>query len=178
VPGSTVDIFPTLLEVAGVKALEQSQPLDGMSILPLIDGKMTDRAKPMGFWSFPARGQSMRSRQMLATQLAAQRNGKPPPSPPNDATQRKARAATALKILENSGLVGHAAWIDNQYKLHRIPSSEPSLAKYTLYDLATDPAEANDLAGQMPDRVAKMKADLNQWQRSVVRSIAGEDFKP
>jgi arylsulfatase A-like enzyme len=178
VPGSTVDIFPTLLEVAGVKALEQSQPLDGMSILPLIDGKMTDRAKPMGFWSFPARGQSMRSRQMLATQLAAQRNGKPPPSPPNDATQRKARAATALKILENSGLVGHAAWIDNQYKLHRIPSSEPSLAKYTLYDLATDPAEANDLTGQMPDRVAKMKADLNQWQRSVVRSIAGEDFKP
>jgi arylsulfatase A-like enzyme len=178
VPGSTVDIFPTLLEVAGIEAVKQPQPLDGLSILSLIDGKMTVRAKPMGFWSIPARGQSMRSRQMLAAQWMAQRNGEPPPSPPNDATQRKARADAALKILEKSGLVGHAAWIDNNYKLHRIPTSKPSLAKYTLYDLAADPAEANDLAGEMPDRVARMKAELNQWQRSVVRSIASEDYPP
>ena len=176
VPGSTVDIFPTLLEVAGVEH-QQPQPLDGISFLSLIDGKMTRRAKPMGFWSFPARGQGMRSRQMLAAQLEAQRANAPLPPPPNDATQRKLRAEAASKILANPGLVGHAAWIDNQYKLHRIPGKDPNVARYALYDLAADDSETNDLADSMPDRVARMKAELAQWQQSVVRSIAGEDYK-
>ncbi|HJN08510.1 MAG TPA: sulfatase-like hydrolase/transferase [Pirellulaceae bacterium] len=176
VPGNTVDIFPTLLDIAGIDAVNQPQPIDGLSILPLIDGKMTDRAKPMGFWSFPARGQGMASRKMLAAQLAAQRSGEPLPPPPNNASQRKVRADAALEVLAKPGLVGHAAWIDNQYKLHRIPTSDPSSAKYTLYNLAVDTAEANDLARKMPDRVARMRADLNRWQQSVVRSIAGDDY--
>jgi arylsulfatase A-like enzyme len=175
VPGSTVDIFPTLLEVAGVDQ-QQPQPLDGLSIVSLIDGEVTRRAKPMGFWSFPARGQGMRSRQMLAAQLEAQRAGSPLPPPPNDAVQRKARTAAASKTLANTGLVGHAAWIDHQYKLHRIPGKDPNIARYELYDLAADVTEANDLADTMPDRMTRMKAALAQWQQSVVRSIAGEDY--
>jgi len=177
VPGNTVDIFPTLVEVAGIDAATQTQPLDGVSIVPVIDGARRDRAKPMGFWSYPTRGQGMRSRDMLEVQLAAQAKGNALPPPLNDAGQRQKRATDALAILQNPGLVGHAAWIDNRYKLHRIPLADPSQAKYQLYNLEADPAEANDLAGSLPDRVTRMKADLDAWQQSVVRSIAGEDYR-
>ncbi len=46
---STPDIYPTLLDIAGV-SVEGQPVLDGISILPLIDGQMQSRTKPMGFW--------------------------------------------------------------------------------------------------------------------------------
>lgn len=72
-------------------------------------------------------------------------------------------------------LSGHAAWIDNQYKLHRI-ADKAGQAKYALFDLAQDPAEKNDLAEGQPDRLARMKSELEAWQKSVVRSLNGEDY--
>src|SRR5205085_154241 len=42
------DLYPTLLDIVGVKVAKQP-PLDGISLLPLFDGKMTERPKPMGF---------------------------------------------------------------------------------------------------------------------------------
>ncbi len=43
-----MDIYPTLLEITGVKVPNQP-PLDGISLVPLLDGKMTQRPKPLGF---------------------------------------------------------------------------------------------------------------------------------
>jgi arylsulfatase A-like enzyme len=52
VPAVTSDIYPTILDIVGYKAPNQVQPIDGISILPLIDGKMTQRPRPIGFvWS-------------------------------------------------------------------------------------------------------------------------------
>jgi arylsulfatase A-like enzyme len=49
-PSSTVDIFPTVLAAAGLKA-EGSRPvLDGVSLLPLFDRKMETRGRPIPFW--------------------------------------------------------------------------------------------------------------------------------
>lgn len=42
------DIYPTLLEIVGVQMPEQP-PLDGISLLPLLDGKLTERPQGMGF---------------------------------------------------------------------------------------------------------------------------------
>jgi len=55
VPANTVDIYPTLLELTGARP-EVRLPLDGTSLVPLIDGKMTARSKPMGFWDYPIQG--------------------------------------------------------------------------------------------------------------------------
>jgi arylsulfatase A-like enzyme len=52
VPACTSDIYPTILEIAGVKVPNQVQPLDGISILPLLDGKLTERPQPIGFWHY------------------------------------------------------------------------------------------------------------------------------
>ena len=50
-PCSTSDYFPTVLDVLGLKINGQPQPIDGVSLLPLIRGKMTRRPRPIAFQS-------------------------------------------------------------------------------------------------------------------------------
>ena len=49
VPCSTLDIYPTVLAATGAKADKQIQPLDGINLLPLFDGQMTERGKAIPF---------------------------------------------------------------------------------------------------------------------------------
>ena len=48
VPCGHVDIYPTLLDITGV-TMPNQPPLDGISLVPLLNGTMKERAKPMGF---------------------------------------------------------------------------------------------------------------------------------
>lgn len=50
-----VDIYPTLLDIVGVK-VPQQPILDGVSLVPLLDGKMTERPKPIGFMLWNNKG--------------------------------------------------------------------------------------------------------------------------
>ena len=47
VPACTMDFYPTALDLLGIKMPDQIEPIDGMSLLPLIDGKMKRRPKPI-----------------------------------------------------------------------------------------------------------------------------------
>jgi arylsulfatase A-like enzyme len=49
-PCSTLDMYPTILEATGAVAQNQIQPIDGVSLIPLFDGKTDTRAKPIPFW--------------------------------------------------------------------------------------------------------------------------------
>ncbi|MBN2313910.1 MAG: sulfatase-like hydrolase/transferase, partial [Sedimentisphaerales bacterium] len=51
VPCSTCDYFPTVLDALGFRIKGQPEPIDGVSLLPLIEGKMTERPLPIGFES-------------------------------------------------------------------------------------------------------------------------------
>jgi arylsulfatase A-like enzyme len=104
----------------------QVEPLDGISLVPLLEGAMKERPRPIGFWQGYG-------------QLSAK--------------------------------VGRAAWNDNRYKLVR-----PAGDKYEFYDLAVDPSEEKDLAAEHPEIVKRMKAELQDWQESVIRSSRGEDY--
>jgi arylsulfatase A-like enzyme len=126
VPVVTSDIYPTLLDLLGVKVPNQIEPLDGLSVVSLLDGKMTERPRPIGFWHGGG----------------------------------AARDA------------GHAAWTDNRYKLHKFKANQ-----YDLYDLVADPNEQKDLATEKPEIVARMKANLDAWQESVMKSNRGEDYR-
>lgn len=48
-PVNLVDLFPTVLEAASVDVPSDVGELDGVSLLPLFDGKWKAREKPMGF---------------------------------------------------------------------------------------------------------------------------------
>jgi hypothetical protein len=68
---------------------------------------------------------------------------------------------------------GHSAWNDWPWKLHRIDGMT-----FELYHLEKDPEETNDLSSDPihRERLERMKAELDAWMRSVIRSLNGEDY--
>jgi len=50
-----IDIYPTLLELTGVK-VDRQPVLDGVSLVPLLEGKMTERPRPIGFLLWNGKG--------------------------------------------------------------------------------------------------------------------------
>lgn len=49
VPAVTMDILPTLAEIAGVDLSEDARPLDGISLRPLLGGGSIERPQPIPF---------------------------------------------------------------------------------------------------------------------------------
>ncbi|HAM09751.1 MAG TPA: N-acetylgalactosamine 6-sulfate sulfatase, partial [Bacteroidales bacterium] len=169
-PSFTSDIYPTLLEIAGVTMKAQT-PLDGISLVQLIDNKIRTREKPMGFWQFPARGKVTPSAKLMAELLKEQEAGLTEVAdslPDSDAGE--------IKIKYDGDLYpGHSAWLDWPYKLHRI-DSENREPLFELYNLETDPGETNDLSASMPEKVISMKKGIEAWLKSVVNSLNGDDY--
>jgi arylsulfatase A-like enzyme len=66
---------------------------------------------------------------------------------------------------------GPSAWNDQQYKLVK-----PKPDVWELYDIAADRTEKQNIATEKPEIVARMKAELEAWQQSVIRSYHGEDY--
>jgi len=169
VPCVTSDIYPTLLDIVGV-TMPNQPPLDGVSLLPLIDDKMTERPKPIGFWDHAQGGHSTPSAKLMAELLQAQQAGReidPHTFGPN--------AHKVTKQYPLDQFPGHAAWLDWPWKLHRI--ERKGSPKFELYNLADDPGEKNDLADAQPDRAGAMKAELEAWLTSVVHSLNGDDYR-
>ena len=145
---NTCDIYPTLLEIAGVKPLDQP-PLDGISLVPVIEGSVERRPKPMGFWAYRIGGIRTPSAAWMAELLAAQRAGGD--LEPYEASRRAAKLPDPPYPLDK--FPGHAAWIDGDWKLHRIEKPDGQIA-WELYNLAADPAEQHDLSPTDPARAA------------------------
>ena len=161
-PCGTVDIYPTVAELTGASVKKQVAPLDGVSPVPLIDGSMQTRMKPLGFWVHPARGIQTKSDDILK----AMRSG----------TATGAESAGKIeKQFPETAFPGPSAWIDGDYKLHR-KQSKAGNAEYSLFNIASDPQEKRNLAAHEPKRVARLKAGLKEWLKSVVRSLNGADY--
>ena len=170
VPCNTSDIYPTLLDIVGVR-IKKQPVLDGISLVSVIDGKMKSRPKPMGFWDYPMGGISTPSKKFMSELLAAQKKG----DEAGDRSRLRLEAGKIAKKYPQDSLPGHSAWLDWPWKLHRINAKKG--VKLELYNLADDPEERNDLAGRKPDLVKTMKVKLEEWQKSVVRSLNGEDYR-
>jgi len=155
VPCCTSDIYPTIVDLLGLTVPNQVQPIDGISLRELIDGKMKRRPKPIAFWKYSA-GQERKNPSYL----------------PPEALKGWWRTFTnrTHPTPATKGFAGEAALIDNQYKL--LKGSKGA----GLYDLAADPGETKDLTKSKPDLAAKMTAELEVWQASVERSLSGMDY--
>jgi arylsulfatase A-like enzyme len=118
-PCVTSDYLPTVLDAVGIDPPDRPEPVDGVSLLPLLRGETDERSSPIGFQT---------------------------------------------PTLADAG--GDAAVVAGDEKLLR-PGED---ADYQLYDLASDPYETTDLADERPDRVAELRAWLDDWRVSCARS--------
>jgi hypothetical protein len=56
-------------------------PLDGVSLVPLLDGKAESRPRPVGFWDHPTPGVATPSKPWMDELLAEQKVGREPTDP-------------------------------------------------------------------------------------------------
>ncbi|MFK5920695.1 MAG: sulfatase-like hydrolase/transferase [Verrucomicrobiota bacterium] len=168
---NTVDIYPTLLEIAGIK-VSHSHPLDGISLLPLIEGAESQRSKAMGFWDTNTKGVGTPSKGWMTDLLAKQKAGQQEEDP----LRLRMDAGEIKKQYNIDELGGHAAWIDGDWKLHRIINKKSKKLSYELYNLDKDKFEEHDMIAEENERAEKMKAALSTWQNSVIDSLNGKDY--
>jgi arylsulfatase A-like enzyme len=169
-PCCTSDLLPTVMEIAGAR-VDQSAPLDGISLASMLDGRAESRSEPIGFWQYPERGIKTPTAVWMSELLEAQKSGKEESNP----ARLLPDAGKIKKKYPTDTFPGHAAWLDWPWKLHRI--QEDTTVKYELYNLAEDPQEKNDLSSREAGRMALMKPGLQAWQESVIRSLNGEDYR-
>ena len=168
---NTTDILPTLLDWTGQPA-NLDRPLDGVSLACSLESGAQHRLKPMGFWDRPEKGSGVPSHQWMTELLEAQNQGEENPFP-----ERLRLDAGEIKInYPMDDFQGHAAWIDGDWKLHRIQPKPDQEIRWELYNLRDDPAETKDLLEAYPQRVAQMKQALKSWQTSVLSSLNGHDY--
>ncbi|QNN24067.1 sulfatase-like hydrolase/transferase [Planctomycetales bacterium ZRK34] len=182
VPCSTLDFYPTFLEIAGLKS-QHTRPMDGMSLIPVLEGSMSARPQPMGFWVYGTPGHRMNSQEVLTTLKRGQDQGR-------DADDIDDKSFQKLReVWKNAGKHGQypadlfagkrggtGAWTDWPWKLYRNKARRAKTITVELYNLAEDPLEEHDLAADHPDRVKTMEAAFEQWRASVVNSLNGEDY--
>lgn len=110
---SALDIFPTILAATGIEHPEKS--LDGVNLLPYINGK--DKSKPHDilFWRYSD-----------GAGYAVQK--------------------------------GDYKLVNSAFKYNR---------RY-LFNLKNDPYEMNDLAKEMPEKLAELQADYEEWTKGTI----------
>jgi arylsulfatase A-like enzyme len=159
-PCVTSDIMPTLLDILGLGLPDR--PIDGISLRPLIEGQMTTRPQPIGFWKYPLETEQKNKPWMDPDRL----KGTTPTAKRNSIQFQNFHHPVPL----TENFSGEAAWMDNRYKL--VTDGK----KNELFDIVADPLEKKNLAEDKSGTTARMKAQLEAWQASVEKSLAGQDY--
>ncbi len=165
----TSDILPTLIDL--VDAPLPSIPMDGISLMPLINGSADTRSAGIGFWSYPAKGVRTPSKEWMQELYDAQQNG----SLVGDSTRLRPEAGHLPLPFPSDHDIGHAAWLQWPWKLHRIAIVD-SAPFYELYHLGEDSLETSNRISEEPDVSNSMMQQLTMWQRSVIESLNGGDY--
>lgn len=169
VPVSTIDLFPTIMDLVGVKGSNFDYPIDGETMTPLWKDPFHPRKKRLAFWVYPEiKGHGVKSDQVISDY--------------NDILH-----GTGDNLNINDGILntpdqdyigldhypysGTSVWMDGKWKLIQTTGG------FELYDLEKDPSETSDQVNNYPKMVRKMKNQLKKWQKSVVGSIKGKDYE-
>ncbi len=167
---NTCDIYPTVLDFAGVKVKGQP-PLDGVSLAPLIRDGRAGANRSMGFWDFAAKGIGAPAAAWMKELYDAQQAGRDLPA--NPIVPSPAKLPEPRYVADR--FPGHAAWVEGDWKLHRIEDRKGGV-KWEFYNLAVDQSETTDLMATEGQRVRHYQGKLEKWLASVVGSLNGDDY--
>ncbi len=165
----TSDIFPTVLEIAGISA--PPRILDGMSLVPLLRGEMQVRPSGLGFWNAGIPGHFTNPAGI----------NKILPTIEDWSDNKIERVTRRVEKIPKLGFpadvyAGHAAWISGDWKLHRISATDGEMVRWNLYNLANDPREEHDLSKEYPEVVSDLGSQMEKWLSGVVASLRGADY--
>ena len=169
VPAVTSDILPTLAGLTGAALPER--PLDGINLVPLLDGVMQTRPEPIFFWSFNIDGLEGRSLEPYID--PEQQEGTTPLVKLMNGISTRVFQNVRYPAVQPRDFAGTRVIMDGDYKLV-VRGQEASSSE--LFDLRADPAETRDLTMGQPAVVATMQRQLRQWQQSVLQSLTGADY--
>lgn len=164
----TSDILPTLCDIVGQPLPDR--PLDGISLKPMLDGKMTERPTPICFWSFKTRGGSQEpyidpELQKGTTPLVKQMGG---------LFTRNFRNDRHPTITE-ADYLGPRTILGNRYKL--VIDGQRGSEQRELFDIRQDPAEEKNIIEDEPNVAKELEQRLRTWQESVLQSLTGGDYQ-
>ena len=169
-PCAHMDIYPTLLDLVGVQMPNQP-PLDGVSLVPLLEGKMPARPKPLGFMLWNGGGNFAETDFVKGTQGVLidgpYKLVVAPEIPFAPKKQGEKKPAAAQPSERKDG---------PPPKQQGTAAKKPAEAPVRLFDIFADPAETTNLAEKMPEVVGRMRAALDQWRQSVRDSFDGKDY--
>ena len=166
----TTDMLPTLCKLANAKL--PARPLDGIDLNPMIDGRMTERAKPIGFWSFDGSADA-KNKPYIAAEL--QRGTTPLVKMMAGIHTRNFRNFHH-PIITDDDYSGARVLLGNQYKLV-VHGNRGQPSKTELFDVRSDPGETKNLANDLPKVVTAMQLQFKDWQHSVLKSLTGADYR-
>lgn len=174
VPAVTSDMLPTLCDITGI-ALPK-RPLDGISLKPLLDGKMKERPSPIFFWEFQPR---LESQGKLAPYIAADlQEGTTPTAKLMAGKYTRSFRNFKHPDIAPSDTDGPAAALGNKYKLvvDATRKAAAPTGSRELFDLDADRGESKNLAQAEAKIAAAMERQLRTWQNSVLKSLTGADY--
>ncbi len=165
----TSDILPTLCELIGQPLPDR--PLDGISLVPLFDGEITERPDPICFWQYDIA--DLRARKPKPWFKADEVEGTTPLVKILDGRfTRHFENYHQPKITEQD-YTGPRTILDNRYKL--VVDGDKKSGR-ELFDMRADPGEKNNLIEENPDVAVKLEEQLRVWQESVLKSVSGADY--
>jgi arylsulfatase A-like enzyme len=171
VRSSTSDLLPTLCKIAGQPMPDR--PIDGIDITPLLLGERFERPNPLYFWSFNT--SALRLSELEPWIDPQLQTGTTPLAKLQDGKATRDFTNFQHPQISDADYRGPRAIIDGDWKL--VIHEQKNSIKYELFDLHTDPAEKVNLIEQQSAVAKTMKAQLRQWQDSVLQSLSGADYR-
>ncbi len=177
----TSDMLPTICDLAGQSL--PLRPLDGVSLKPLLEAGMRERPKPICFWQYVQRREGQAEPEPYI-QPQLQQGTTPTATMMEGRLTRNFRNHRYPRVREED-FAGAAAILGNRYKLvaprersqESSPGPSPTSPATELYDVRSDRGETTNLIQFQPEIAKDMERQLREWQRSVLTSLTGADYR-
>jgi arylsulfatase A-like enzyme len=168
----TSDFLPTIAELTQQEL--PNRPIDGVSLLPVLENPQMEREEPLYFWKFNT-GQVFDENAENYIDHELQVGTTPLAKKMGDIFTRNFRNYKYDKIAP-AHFSGERTMLMGKYKL-MLDGASPNANGFELYDLKNDRAETTNIADEHPEIVQKMNTELKDWQQSVLNSLTGADYK-